>query len=126
LLANHHGGAWGIEMYAVLREASIAINRHIDVAEGIANNMRLFEATGCGALVLTEAAPNLSELFAPGQEVVAYRNEDELVELMEHYARREDERRAIARAGQARTLSEHTYTRRISHLAEILAAHLPD
>jgi hypothetical protein len=123
---HHHGEAWGIDMYRVLAASKMVVNRHIEAAEGHANNMRLFEGTGCGALVLTEAAPNLGELFTPGTEIVAYRDEAELVELMGHYAQQEDERRAIARAGQARTLSEHTYTRRISELAEILAAHLPD
>jgi hypothetical protein len=123
---QHHGEAWGMDMYRVLTASQVVVNRHIEAAEGHANNMRLFEATGCGALVLTEAAPNLRDLFAPGEEVVPYRDERELVELIRHYAQREDERRAIARAGQARTLGEHTYTRRISQLSEILTAHLPD
>ena len=49
------------------RARGSSLNRHIDVAEGYANNMRLFEATGVGALLLTEAAPNLADLFEPGR-----------------------------------------------------------
>ena len=72
LLAHYRGEAWGLDMYAVLARSRISLNRHIDVAEGHANNMRMFETTGVGALLLTEAAPNLADLFAPGEEVVAY------------------------------------------------------
>ena len=121
---RHRGEAWGMDMYRVLAGSKVVVNRHIEAAEGHANNMRLFEATGCGALVLTEAAPNLADLFAAGKEVVAYDDEVELLDLIGQYSERDHERREIARAGQIRTLAEHTYTTRISQLAEILAAYL--
>jgi spore maturation protein CgeB len=123
-LRRYHGEAWGLDMYEVLAHSRISLNRHIDVAEGHANNMRLFEATGVGALVLTEAAPNLADLFAPGEEVVAYEGEDDLVEKIEHYVEHDDERAAIAAAGQRRTLSEHTYHRRMTELAALLEQRL--
>ena len=78
LLRNHHGEAWGLDMYRVLARTRVAINRHGDIAEGHANNMRLFEATGAGALLATEAADNLPELFEPGREVLAYDDADDL------------------------------------------------
>ena len=65
--------------------------------------MRLYEATGVGALLLTEAAPNLSDMFEPGVEIVTYTGADDLIEKARHYLEHEDERAAIARAGQART-----------------------
>ncbi|MGZ8693867.1 MAG: glycosyltransferase family protein [Gaiellaceae bacterium] len=124
ILRRHHGEAWGLEMYRILAATRVAINRHGDIAEGHANNMRLFEATGVGALLLTEAAANLDELFAPGAEVVAYESADDLIEKARHYLEREDEREAIAAAGQRRTLVEHTYGRRIGELAAMLEARL--
>lgn len=120
LLAAHHGEAWGLDMYRVLAGARVVINRHIEAAEGFANNMRLFESTGMGALLVTEQAPNLEDLFAPGREVAAYATEDELVDMVEHFAAHEDERSAIAAAGQARTLRDHTYERRMGELAALL------
>jgi spore maturation protein CgeB len=111
-------------MYKVLSLSRISLNRHIDVAEGHANNMRLFETTGVGTLLLTEAAPNLADLFVPGREVVAYEDEDDLVEKIEHYLEHDDERVEIASAGQRRTLSEHTYRRRMTELAAILEQRL--
>jgi spore maturation protein CgeB len=122
--AHYRGEAWGLDMYGALCRSRISVNRHIDVAEGYANNMRLFEATGVGALLLTEAAPNLKELFEPGREVVSYESEDDLVEKIEHYLRNDDERLEIAAAGQKRTLSEHTYRRRMSELAAMLEQRL--
>jgi len=121
--ARHHGEAWGLDMYRVLASSQVAINRHGDIAEGFANNMRLFEATGVGALLVTEAAPNLADFYRPG-EVVGYESADDLVEKVRHYFAADDERVAIAAAGQRRTLADHTYRRRIAELAPMLEARL--
>jgi hypothetical protein len=117
---RHRGEAWGIDMYGVLAGARIALNRHIDVAEDYANNMRLYEATGVGTLLLTDAKRNLGELFEVGREVVAYEGAGDLVDRVRHYLQHEDERAAIAAAGQRRTLDEHCYARRMEELTTIL------
>ena len=44
------------------------------MAKSYANNMRLYEATGVGALLVTDWKENLGEMFEPGKEVVAYRS----------------------------------------------------
>jgi hypothetical protein len=46
-------------------DAEYSLNRHIEAAEGFANNMRLFEATGVGAMLVTDDGKSLSELFRP-------------------------------------------------------------
>ena len=122
---RYHGEAWGLDMYRVLARSKISLNRHIDVAEDHANNMRLYEATGVGALLLTDAKRNLGELFEPGEEVVTYASEDELVEKIHHYLGDGAERTRIARAGQERTLREHTYEHRMRELVDILSRYLP-
>jgi hypothetical protein len=121
---RHHGEAWGVEMYRVLRDSQVALNRHIGLAGRYANNMRLYEATGVGTLLLTDAKSNLTELFEPGLEVVTYASADELVERARHFLAHEPERQAIASAGQARTLREHGYDRRMIELANLLEARL--
>ena len=100
------------------------VNRHIEASEGYANNCRLYEATGVGALVLTESAPNLSTLFEPGREIVSYDNPDDLVTKLVHLLDSEHERSSIARAGQRRTLSEHTYRQRTLALSDMLLERL--
>jgi hypothetical protein len=121
---RYHGEAWGIEMYRVLRDSRIALNRHIGVAGKFANNMRLYEATGVGTLLVTDAKVNLGELFEPGREVVTYTTADELAEQVRYYLAHEEERRAIATAGQQRTLREHGYDKRMVELANLLEARL--
>ncbi len=124
VLANHRGEAWGKEMFYLMASSKIAVNRHIDAAENYANNMRLFEATGCGALLITDYKDNLSELFEIGKEVVAYRSFEECAALVNYYLSNPAEAAAIAKAGQERTLRDHTYERRMSQSAEFLARHL--
>jgi spore maturation protein CgeB len=82
--------------------------------------MRLFEATGAGALLVTDWKENLEELFDIGREVVAFRSTNECTDLIEYYMTHEDERARIATAGQARCLRDHTYERRAVALAAIL------
>ncbi|HEX6391351.1 MAG TPA: glycosyltransferase [Solirubrobacteraceae bacterium] len=121
--ARYHGEAWGIDMYRILARTRVALNRHSSVAEGMANNMRLFEATGVGACLLTEAAPNLAQLFAPGEEVAVYAGPDDVAGAARALLEDDERRVRIARAGQRRAHGEHTYTRRMAQLAEILERH---
>ena len=121
--SRHHGEAWGLDMYRILARTQIAINRHGDIAAGYANNMRLFEATGVGALLLTEAAANLRELFQPGREVITY-SSVEPIDRARYFLENAEERIAIADAGQTRTLDEHTYGRRIPELVSMLESRL--
>lgn len=118
------GRAWGIEMYQILYNSKITLNHHIGVAESYANNMRLFEATGVGSLLVTDWKRNLGEMFKEGEEVVAYRTHEECAELVQYYLEHDDEREAIAQAGQKRTLREHTYYQRMQELVDIVCSHL--
>jgi hypothetical protein len=118
------GVAWGIDMYQILRDSKITVNNHIGIAESYANNMRLYEATGAGTLLITDWKENLNEMFEVGKEVVAYRTPKECVELIRYFLKHEDERQAIARAGQERTLRDHTYYSRMQELVYIVQKYI--
>lgn len=122
--AHYRGAAWGKQMYEILAGSRITLNHHIGIAADFANNMRLFEATGIGTLLITDRKQNLREMFEPGREVAVYGSPDECLEIVRHYLDHEDERRAIAEAGQRRTLREHTYAVRMQELAELLTTRL--
>ena len=124
LTARHRGQVWGKDMFARLADSKITINKHIDVAENNANNMRLFEATGCGALLITDYKDNISDLFEIGREVVCYRDAEECLELVNYYLSNPEEAKQIAARGQERTLREHSYQKRMFQTAEILERHL--
>ena len=119
LHAIYQGQAWGRGMFDILRRSRITLNHHIDLAGNYANNMRLYEATGSGAMLLTDAKENLAEIFAPGREVATYRTPEECVAQMRHYLAHDDERAAIAEAGQRRTLTDHTYALRTGEILEL-------
>lgn len=124
IVARHHGEVWGLDMYRSLARSRVTLNRHINVAENNANNMRLYEATGVGALLITDRKDNLGELFDVGKEVVTYDSPEEAAELIRYYITHPEEARTIAQAGQARTLHEHTYQRRMEELVPVLERYL--
>ena len=118
------GQAFGADMYRVMARSRITLNTHAAVAGHAANNLRLYEATGMGALLVTEARSNLGELFDVGAEVVAYENPREAGELVRYYLDHPEDAQAIAAAGQARTLREHTWTNRMERLSRIIGERL--
>jgi spore maturation protein CgeB len=124
ILARYRGKAWGLEMFRILRDSRIAINHHIGIAGDYANNMRLFEATGVGTLLLTDEKVNLGEMFEIDKEVVSYRTPEECLEKIRYYLSHDRERETIARAGQQRTLKEHTYARRLTEFVALANFHL--
>lgn len=111
---------FGLEMYATLQRAKIVLNSHIDASFQSASNIRLFEATGVGACLLTERKENLKSLFEDGREVATYASPEECIEKANWLLSHESSRKAIASAGQKRTLSEHTYQQRAGDLVKII------
>jgi len=114
------GEVWGREMYQVLRRSRITLNSHIDFAGNEAGNMRLFEATGVGAFLLTDFKDSLHTLFAPGPEVAVWRSIDQCLEAIGRHLADRDSRNSIARAGQARTMAQHTYRHRASEILTLV------
>jgi spore maturation protein CgeB len=121
---HHHGEVWGLDMYRILAQSRMTINRHGEIAGKFAANMRLYEATGMGTCLVTDWKENLPTLFEPEKEVVTYRNADELIEKVNYLLENDKEREKIAEAGQKRTLKEHTYQNRMKELLKILDEYL--
>ena len=117
----YQGEAWGLKMYNIRHNSLIVVTKHISsVAKGHAAMMTLFEATGVGSLLVIDHAKDLPILFEPGKELVAYRTPNECAELIQYYLEHDKEREAIAKAGQQRTLKEHTFYHRMQELLEIV------
>ncbi|MBI1335665.1 MAG: glycosyltransferase [Phycisphaera sp.] len=121
---RHQGAAWGIDMHRILARSRITLNFHIGIAQNFANNMRLYEATGNGATLVTDHKDNLGELFAPGKEVVAYRDTDECLERVRFYLEHPNEQQHLAESGRRKTLADHTYLKRMEQLVEIVETRL--
>ncbi|MGE3153963.1 MAG: glycosyltransferase [Nitrospiraceae bacterium] len=119
LRRRHMGIVWGRDMYRILRRSSITLNHHGDVPP-FANNCRLFEATGMGAMLITDWKANLQEIFQDGKEVVTYRSTEECAERIRYYLEHDGQRVVIAEAGKARTLRDHTYRKRMQEFVDIV------
>jgi glycosyltransferase involved in cell wall biosynthesis len=111
---------FGREMYQLLRDAKITLNIHADSSPLYASNMRLFEATGVGTCLLTDAKKNLDTLFAPDTEVVVFSSPDECREKVRWLLDHPEERKRIAAAGMRRAHADHTFYRRAEELDAII------
>lgn len=119
LHACYQGEAWGTDMYNVLRRSKISLNFHIDLAEDWANNMRLYEATGMGTLLLTDWKKNLHEMFVPDEHLATYTDAEDCVKQI-HTLLADDARRArIAASGQQHAITTHNYDRRVAEIAAL-------
>ncbi|MDQ2104244.1 glycosyltransferase family protein [Azospirillum isscasi] len=115
---------FGLEMHRLLARSRLAFNLHTGIAAGMAGNMRMFEATGNGCCLLTEAASNIRDLFEPDVEVVTYASVDEALEKARYLLENEPARRAIAEAGRRRTLSSHTLAQRCDVIEDVIRQRL--
>jgi hypothetical protein len=116
------GMVWGPSYAKVCRYARIFLTWPLfpDVSGGLSN--RAFIATGLGAFYLSGYRRGMEEFFELGREVVVFHCEDEMIEQVRYYLRHEDERRAIATAGQARTLASYTNHHAFRRLFRMIAA----
>lgn len=119
LRRRSEGEAFGMDMFRLLARSRMTINAHISVAGGLAGNQRMFEATGTGALLLTESAPNLRDMFEPDAEVIGYDSVPELVARVRQLLNDPERTAQIAKRGQERTLRSHSASVRSLELEHI-------
>lgn len=83
-------------------------------------NPRLFELAASGAFQLVDQRSLLPEVFAPGKEVVVFRDKFELKEQIDYYLAHPEERKQIAQRARERALREHTYAQRIKQMLSVI------
>ena len=118
------GPAWGRAMYEVLARSVVTVNSHGRIAGEYAANLRLYEATGMGALLVTDAKRNMGQLFEVGSEVATYRDAEDCARVVRYYIDHPAEASSIAAAGQRRTLKDHTWANRMARLVELVTPRL--
>lgn len=110
-------GAWA-DVFAASR---IVLNQTV----GGDLNARVFEAMGCGAMLLTEHTTNgLLTLFADGEDLVTYPrgDADAFVEVARRWLADEPARARVAARGRERVLAEHCERHRAAAVADTLRA----
>jgi hypothetical protein len=99
---------FGLGMYQTLQSSYVTFNKHTFAAMGCVDNIRLFEATGVGSCLLTDAGSNLGDLFSPGEEVMVYRNLAECLDILKELLACPSKALTIGKRGQKKTLTCHT------------------
>lgn len=79
---------------------------------------RNFEIPGHGGFLLTSEADGLEEYYMIGKEIVCFNSFDDLVDKIRYYLANDEQRDNIRTAGQRRTLSDHTYIRRMRKILD--------
>ncbi len=110
--------AYADELAKIYSASKIAININ---GNYVYLNVRNFEAPACGILTLTSDISSLSNYFQIGKEIDVYQNVDELRQKISYYLEHEQERIAIADAGQQRALKDHTIQRRLQTMLTVLS-----
>ena len=115
-----HEPVIGMDMYNLLHQSKVTFNKHTDHACRNVGNMRMFEATGVGACLITDTGKNMRDIFEADKEVVTYTNIDEAVEKVNYLTEHEEVASEIASAGQKRTLKDHTMKVRYQQIDEVI------
>jgi spore maturation protein CgeB len=108
------------EKARVFRSAAGVLNT-LHPAEIAGVNARLFEATGCGAAVITEFRPAIPKLFTIDEEVLVFHDFDQLVDQSTRLLNEAGLTAALGDAATHRSHREHTYELRLTSILEKLS-----
>jgi glycosyltransferase involved in cell wall biosynthesis/SAM-dependent methyltransferase len=103
---------WPHEMAEIYAKSKIVVN--VCVNRDV--NMRVFEGMASGALLITDEADGLEDLFENGKHLVIYRKDEDVFDLISYYLAHAEEREAISSAGKTEVLENHTYTQRMQKI----------
>lgn len=98
---------------------TLNITRDDMVAAGYSPSVRLFEASACGAAILSDTWPGLEEFLTPGEEILLPRDASEVVRILDEFS--DEERQRIGRRARQRILDEHTSEHRAQQFEEIVS-----
>lgn len=109
----------GSKYHELLASAKIVVNIHRDEEADIAN-IRVFEATGAGAVLLTDRAEEMASFFDTENEIVTFTDAKDCVEKINALLADPAKIARIARSGRARTLRDHTVRKRCELISGVL------
>jgi hypothetical protein len=107
--AVRSGPVYGRDLYEALASARIVLNGAVDMAGPDRGNMRCFEATGAGALLLTDAG-NYPAGFVGGKTMLTYSSPEEIPTIIKGALSDPDRMKMIAIAG--REMVQAIYSKR--------------
>jgi hypothetical protein len=105
LRRSYMAPVWGRDYFRLLHRVKIMVNRHGEIARGFGNNLRQYEALGCGCLLLTD---NLGEVPCG----LSYESAGEAIEIIHNTLAVWDDWSERAREGQRWVLKNGAYENR--------------
>jgi len=114
------GPVWGRAKLAVYSGSGLSLNHHHPMNDIDGVNTRAFELAASGVCQLVDHKEALSALFAPGDEVLTYRDLDGLRRRLDYHLAHPDEARAIGDNALRRALKEHTLRHRIDEILAVV------
>ena len=99
---------------------SLNLTRDDMVAAGYSPSVRLFEASACGAAILSDDWQGLDDFFTPGQEILIPRDEHDVADILLHLT--DEQRLRIGRGARERTLAHHTAAQRAVEFEKIVSS----
>ena len=88
------------------------------VAAGYSPSVRLFEASACGAALLSDSWKGLDEFLHPGEEILLPRDEYEVSDILRNFP--EEARQRLGARARERILSEHTSEHRARQFENVV------
>ncbi|MFU7592310.1 CgeB family protein [Priestia sp. RMT2NF4] len=108
------GPVYGEEWFKAAYSSNILIN-FPKTGAGYTNvKVGVFEAIATGRLLFTEYFDEMKMFYEYDKEIIGYRNEEDLISKVRYYINHKEEAEIIAKAGQIRTASEHTWKKRLA------------
>jgi spore maturation protein CgeB len=119
--AAHTGRIVTCEEKARVFRSAVGVLNTMHPAEVSGVNVRLFEAAGCGAAVLTEFRSTVPELFEVGKEILVYHDFDDLVEQATRLLSEGGLTGRLGDAAAQRAHRDHTYDLRVTTILDKLS-----
>lgn len=106
---THLNPRWHARFYSSSR-LTLNVTRRDMVMAGYSPSVRLFEAAACGAAIVSDTWPGLTEFFSPQAEILLPETSEDVLRYI--HDTDDQELRKIGRRAQERVLEEHTSDRR--------------
>jgi len=113
------GPLYGRDLYAAIGATKIVLNGAVDMAGDDRGNMRCFEATGCGALLLTDAGI-YPDGFVDQETMVVYSSTDQIPGLIKRLIADVSWTECVARAGRAMVRDRYGKDRQWARFRELI------
>jgi len=108
------------EQYVPLyQRAKIGFNVH-NRGDYTVGGYRLFDLPANGVMQISDGGPYLDEFFKAGEEIIGYKDQDDLIDKLHYYLEHNEERKRVALNGYRRVIKDHRFRYRMRQAGELI------